>query len=246
MKVRIASLFITLVSCITFTHSEIVLNDTSAYLCIFVVDYSDSTFEGGYVQELKPCAGCDSLPLQMEFHEPMDFGSVAFRYAVNSEIVFAGGIVWMGRGKIETPDTIFPPGLFSTAETSAPLPSIVKHYYHSSLTLTPNIDYAWPMIHKLKIVNDLMEQESFVGMYLYPPSVGMFDPDAAKIIVFIYRNSVADAPITHRKAYDKKVASLFKICWNRYGHSIGILSRNSAVFNLQGRMVHQAINPKRN
>jgi hypothetical protein len=42
-------------------HGGITLSDSSAYLGIFVVDYTDSIFEIGTIQKLTPCGGCDSL-----------------------------------------------------------------------------------------------------------------------------------------------------------------------------------------
>ena len=238
MILRIAFLSVIIIISMTPARSESALKDTCAYLGIFVVDYTDSSFEGGQVQELVPCARCDTLPLQMEFHEPGDFGSVAFRYTNTGETVFAGGIVWMGRGKIETPDTLLPPESFPVASNSVTMPSDIRYYYHESHTSKPDIDYAWEKVHTLKIVNELAGQQSMVGLYLYPPSVGMFDPDAAKIIVFIFRNAVADAHIRNGCTYIKQVTlPKARLRWNRNWQAVRIVAQNSTLMDLQGRVL---------
>jgi hypothetical protein len=247
MIYRLSSLLLIIISCLTPALGEFTLSDTSAYLGIFIVDYTDTTFEGGDVQKLTPCISNDSLPLRMEYVEPSDFGSVTFRYTLTSEIVFTGGIVWMGTGRITKPDPLVPPDSFPVADDSVSLPSAIKYYYQGSLTSMPDIDCAWNKIHRLKVVTDLMDRKCHVGLYLYPPTVGAFDPDAAKIIVFIFRNAGTDAHVKCGYSHNKQVHSLSgkALRWNRNtgeGRAMRMVTGNSSIVDLQGRVVRQMRN----
>jgi hypothetical protein len=207
VKYGIAAVSSAIIIGVAVSFGEFPLNDSSAYMGVFIVDYTDSSFEGGYMHELAPCGDCDSLPLQMEYVSPGDFGRVDFKYNVTGEVVFGGTIIWMGTGRIEIPDTLFSPGSFAVESDTVSLAATVKRYHHESLTSTLEIDYAWKKIYNLNIVHDLMVRKSRVGLYLYPPSVGMFDPDKAKIIVFVFRNAVADVSVDIRSIVSKETAS---------------------------------------
>jgi hypothetical protein len=154
----------------------------------------------------------------------------------------------MGGGAITKPRTLSTPDSFSLVTTAVPLPVKIKYFYHSSLTSSPNIDYAWRKIEKLKIVNDLMEHICFMGLYLYPPSVGVFDPNAAKIIVFIFRNEIKDAHVEIRHSWKKQAVdsrSVTLILNRNANQGIGIRKHHghSVLFDLQGRIVES---PERN
>jgi hypothetical protein len=53
-------------------------------------------------------------------------------------------------------------------------------------------DSAWLSVKKLVILNSFNELGSVfrIGLYLYAPAVGMFNPEVAKWIVFLYRGQL--------------------------------------------------------
>jgi len=56
----------------------------------------------------------------------------------------------------------------------------------------PKADSAWLSIKKLSALKYFSEQDSNyrVGLYLYAPAVGMFNPNVAKWIIFLYRGQI--------------------------------------------------------
>lgn len=214
------------------------LEDSSAYLGVFIVDYTDSTFEGGALLKLPRNRGCDDLPLYMNYVPPLDFGSVTFFYGETNDTVFSGTIIWMGTGRITFPRQILPPDFFPAGDRDVPLPMGVKRFSHDPVTAL-DFDFALSRIQRLKIVDSLIRQGSHVGLYLYAPSVGAFDPRAAKVIVFIFRNVQNDVGIRNldRGAGTRPSMQRAYQCLARNAGGGMVLKVPGRVLDLRGRRV---------
>ncbi|WP_243347715.1 T9SS type A sorting domain-containing protein [Parabacteroides sp. FAFU027] len=159
------------------------------------VDYNSYVFEGGNLSEYN-CKDCDNttLPFVTDFHSPGDFGSITFLLKPTSDTIFYATIIWMGTGQIYYPKnftTDFPylsPGL---SQRVIPMPVNVT-WYDMDGKVTVDSSFikkaipAWHAIDTLLITRAFSNHPYQAAIYLYPPSVGVFNPDVAKWIVFLY------------------------------------------------------------
>jgi hypothetical protein len=67
-----------------------------------------------------------------------------------------------------------------------PLP---QNVHASCAYAKPPLESIWAEIGSLGLIKDFQGEDLRVGIYLYPPKTGMFDPRPAKWIVFPYRRS---------------------------------------------------------
>lgn len=162
-------------------------------LAVLVLDYLSYEFEEGALNYYPPCEGCDtdSLPFDVVFVSPGDFGSIAFRYTDTGDTLLYGSIIWMGLGTLEYPENFLPATRFGKLSGAAREPG-AKEYYNIYPPLSPaefeaRADTAWAAVNRLDITWDFAMKNYRAGFYLYPPSVGAFDPRAAKWIVYLYR-----------------------------------------------------------
>jgi len=161
-------------------------------LLIVKVDYSKPEFEGG-VEMLLPrlLQNGNSMPLKGTFDQTWDFAHMIYTYIPTGDTVFYGGVFWMGKGEITIPKSFSRPQSFQNELFSAPQPigldNIQESESYSSVkdTILPVI---WSKIGTLSRVKYYMANNAHVSLYLYAPTVGMFDPTVAKWIVFLYLN----------------------------------------------------------
>lgn len=172
------------------------IKSDSMNLAIFVIDYLTYQFEEAQISYYPLCQGCDvdSLPFHKIYLPPGDFGDVTFNYTYNNQNLFYGTIWWMGIGEIIYPSNFLTANIFLPS-TFSEIP-VLKQYFNRSYEdfLENNIndyqlkaDTAWNAIAQLQIVEEFVEKDCRVGFYTYAPSVGMFDPNEAKWIIFLYR-----------------------------------------------------------
>lgn len=163
-------------------------------LAILLVDYETYALQGGNVSHYELCDSCDDegLPFEAIYQSPMDFGSMKFIYTETGDTVFDATIIWAGRGNIGYPSTFLEPGAFGLETVSEALPPDVDYYAHDGLPWTPDQDTiertsrAWDAVNNLDIVHAYAEKPYRVGFYLYPPTLGVFDPSVAQWVVFVY------------------------------------------------------------
>lgn len=172
---------------------EWVLLPDSMNLAVLIVDYSSYAFEGGNLSYYAPCATCDaeSLPIEMDFRDTWDFALVSFAYTETGSTLFKAGITWNGRGSIEYPSRFEPSEAFGILhdEVEEP-PDPARYQAHIRLdrdTLLAKTDSAWAAVQNLDIVHVFAEDHFRVGYFFYTPTVGAFNPFAAKWVIFLYR-----------------------------------------------------------
>lgn len=167
----------------------------SMNLAILIVDYQTYEFEGGNLSYYPLCANCDSdsLPFSITFISPGDFGEITFSYTETNDTLFRASIVWMGLGEILYPDEFVPADSFQTVQESIEKPELSEYFDYwlglDESTFYAKTDLAWASISSIHITNDFATELFRVGFYLYTPSVGVFDPDPAKWIIFLYRGN---------------------------------------------------------
>jgi len=168
------------------------LDPDSVNFAVLVADYPTGVFEGGALEAYAPCSRCDegAIPFTIVYNPPADFGDITFAYTETSDVVFHGTIVWMGTGKIKQPSQFEDPGAFEMLPDAPAGPTSFEYFnIHEILDDAAFQVHAlalWASLKKLDIVADFAKSDYRVGFYLYPPSVGSFDPAPAKWVVFLY------------------------------------------------------------
>jgi len=161
-------------------------------LAVLVSDYSTYEFEEGTLNYYPPCASCDQkgLPFDLIYNPPGDFGDIAFKYSENGDTLFYGTIVWMGHGAISYPTDFYDKSEFEWMSSRPNAPASIEYFdvFGSDReTFKAKADSAWQRVRSLDIVAEFAKTEYRVGIYMYPPSVGVFDPSVAKWVIFVYR-----------------------------------------------------------
>ena len=123
--------------------------------------------------------------------EAGDFGGFAVLHRCSGMVLYAGSTVWDGTGEqLYAPDPINLAELAPT-EKSPAQPEAVR-------TLTGTYVNAkeaergqaiWSSVQDLNIVQDLAKSRYDVLVYLYPRSVGMFNPGNASWVIFVQMHS---------------------------------------------------------
>lgn len=158
------------------------------------IDYDVPAFEGGNLAYFD-CSACtnDSLPFEINYQAPSDFGSIEFKLIESQSTFFLASIIWMGNGIIVEPQSFSMENPFVVQQIHFAFPNDVRIFdeqgvVSSDIQLMQAAQTAWTSIEDLVIVRDAMENDFKVGMYLYTPTVGMTDYSVAKWIVFLYKN----------------------------------------------------------
>lgn len=162
------------------------------------IDYLTHNFEGGDLAYYD-CLACtnDSLPFDVIYHSPGDFGDIAFVLNEGTNSIFSASIIWMGMGVIDQPQAFVQTEPFINQQIPFALPSNVRlfdeqGYISSSTQLMQDAQSAWTSVEALGVVRQALENDFKVGMYLYTPSVGVTDWSLAKWIVFLYKNTLVN------------------------------------------------------
>ncbi len=181
-------------------------SDHLNFACL-VVDYDSYEFEGGNLAYYQQCENCteDSIPFQILVNYPMDFGNITYRVQNTLDTVFFATIIWMGTGQIYHPDEFNMSYPFSIINNQVEKPGNIEYYdkygskVYTDSAFIQSADSAWEKIDSLGITKLFSDHNYKVGIYLYPPSVGMFNPETAKWIIFFYLDdytaSVNPSPI---------------------------------------------------
>ena len=170
------------------------LESDSMNLAILVVDYQDYNFEGGHFSIHAPCHSCtaDSLPFTVIIHPAGDFGDITFLYNYSLDTLFFATIIWMGTGQILYPENFLSPDSFAVTTDSINEPNAFEYFDYwqvwDPVEYQARVDTAWQVVNKLDITGQMANDDYYVGVYLYAPAVGAFDPDPAKWIFFLYQD----------------------------------------------------------
>ncbi len=147
----------------------------SKMLMLLKLDYQTNVLEGGTQIELASYDNYfDSIPLQVNYVEPADFGSLSVYYEPTNGLIFDGSIILDSLGQVNYPGSFFASGEFSVMDE--PLPAIDSTMFqlvHYELDGTP-IDYTaiWEAVSNLMNVNvyRLTKVNSKIGLFLYAPN----------------------------------------------------------------------------
>ena len=131
----------------------------------------------------------DLIPITSEYMSPCDFGFIKLYYRNTGNLLVDGTIVWSGCGQLAVPES-FRAGL--PVKEAIPFPGI-EHFARlgedGQYTETVN---EWEMKHIWQSVSYQKEFLHYFGnstkkaaVYLYAPSVGLFDPYDAYYLVFV-------------------------------------------------------------
>jgi hypothetical protein len=168
------------------------LKSDSMNFAILVLDYETYTLEGGHFVNYEICNSNDTnLPFDIHVSEPLDFGGIIFEYSQTTDTLFRATVIWRGVGSIIYPSYLLPPDTFKINTNTITKPDSLEifeyflNYDKDELTL--KCDTVWLAIDNLDIVRDFSQKLFKAGVFLYPPSVGGFDPKSAKWIVFLCR-----------------------------------------------------------
>ncbi|MBC8181168.1 T9SS type A sorting domain-containing protein [candidate division KSB1 bacterium] len=171
------------------------VKEDSMSLAVFVLDFKSYEFIEANIAYYPLCDSCDylGLPFSIDFVSPNDFGSILFKYLYNYDTLFNASIIWMGQGNIDYPEQFIPADSFETTNNHIPLLENAQYYdywlipyFYTWTEYTQKADSAWLSIDALQIVNEYADYTYRVGFYAYTPQVGLFNPDVAKWIVFLY------------------------------------------------------------
>ena len=173
-----------------FTESDLKESDLKKDILISKVDYQTFQYKGFYALNVSGKTNDGELiPIISEYQAPCDFGFIKLYYRNTGNLLVDGTIVWNGCGQLAFPEP-FRAGL--PVKEAIPFPG-TEHFARlgedGQYTETVN---EWEMKHIWQSVSYQKEFQHYFGnatkkaaVYLYAPSVGLFDPYEAYYLVFV-------------------------------------------------------------
>ena len=175
-----------------YGQDENIIKSGYVNIATLIVDFMTYNFEGGNISYYS-CPDCptDSIPFTIDYESPGDFGGVAFKLSSSDDTVFYATIIWMGTGQIYIPNEFSTQTPFINTNTAVAKPGDLRYIAHdggviTSTSLLNRADLAWNTIDSLEILKLFADQGFKAAIYMYPPAVGLFDPNEAKWIIFLY------------------------------------------------------------
>lgn len=181
--------FVLITSC---SKDDIILDDifvpqsSNAKILTLKVDYLTNDFEGGI--ETTYSSNSTSFTISNLYTPPSDFGFLTLKYQELNEVLFSGGIYWMGLGEISYPLNILPSSKFDLVTTNdfvSPKAGFENVFNPDS----QSFDYTpvWTSIQKLVKVREYLKANpnATIKLFLYTPSVGFGNPADWDWYVFI-------------------------------------------------------------
>lgn len=173
-----------------FTESDLKESDLHKDILICKVDYLTFRYKGFYALNVSgKTNNGDLIPITSEYMSPCDFGFIKLYYRNTGNLLVDGTIVWSGCGQLAFPES-FRAGLPLQETISFPG---TEHFAR----LGEDGQYVetvseWEMKHIWQSVSYQKEFQHYFGnatkkaaVYLYAPSVGLFDPYDAYYLVFV-------------------------------------------------------------
>lgn len=159
--------------------------EESSSVYTLTVDYTTNEFLGGSFVTLPQYT--DSLELVCEYDSPSDFGDVTWIDAKTNTKLFAGTIVWMGKGKQTFPEKMNTPSSYIKLDHSTQSPAFVPIYhdnYQSDNSIEVDYYAIWKSIDSLQVAS-WVDSSTPAYIYLYQPSVGTGDPADWYWVIFL-------------------------------------------------------------
>ncbi|MEI6061090.1 MAG: T9SS type A sorting domain-containing protein [Bacteroidota bacterium] len=188
-----------------YSENDTLLKPGYANIAILLVDYDTHKFEGGNLSYYS-CTACsnDSLPFSRSvvWHTADDF-EIAFKMDLEPDTVFHATTFWMGIGQIYYPMAYSLYDPFVHSNTHVQKPTDIEYVDKLGLTtndplLVSQADSAWAVIDSLRISKVFSDNGFKSSIYLYAPTIGVFDPKVAKWVIFLYcqekSNSIGEFP----------------------------------------------------
>jgi hypothetical protein len=178
------------ISCHQYISSPNESTDSpSSRMLILKIKFDTIVFEGAYEMKLNPLSTrVTNIPLTEVYESSGDGSVITYKYL--SDTVFCGGIIWMGTGKIKIPRYFCPTDSFKKDLNGVSIPKNI-HYYHLTHYFDSRKDSVvnaiWPKISNLAIVKNYLNKGALMGLYFYTPTIGAFNPEPAKWIIFLYQ-----------------------------------------------------------
>lgn len=147
----------------------------SSDLLLLKVDYLSYELEEGLELSYPWSA---SYTLNWEYQMPNDFGHVRFYFEEVNEEVFQGSVVWLGEGERTFPSSMKDADAFDIVDTdlSPSIPDIRFINYNKGILSDYEIELAeedlWVAIYNRAIVQDYLDDNNVIEVFLYTPSVG--------------------------------------------------------------------------
>ena len=181
------ALLFTLFSCKkTVLQEEPTTAGTQEKVAFLQIDYLTTTFEGGTEWTFNAHSTFTSRPT---YQEPVDFGNLALHYQEENAQIFDGGIVWMGRGTMQTPASIIPAASFPLTTAVLQQPTFDEIEYSDFPTNHPatTANDLWQSIKDLQLVEDYLTSNpnGKLQFFLYTPSIGIGNPADWNWIVYL-------------------------------------------------------------
>lgn len=160
---------------------------TQEKVAFLQIDYLTNRFEGG--TEWVFGNTHSTFTITPTYRSPGDFGNLALHYQEENALIFDGGIVWMGKGTMQTPAALRPASSFASTTTVLQQPIFEEIEYSDYPTNHPNTipNTLWQSIQHLQLVEDYLSRNPTgkVHFFLYTPSVGMGNPADWDWVVYL-------------------------------------------------------------
>ncbi len=173
-----------------FTKSDLKDTDLKKDILILKVDYLTFRYKGFYAMNIsnKTEAGTE-IPIVSVYQSPCDFGGISLYYGSEKNLLFDGTIVWNGCGELKFPEA-FRAGY--PLKKGLPYPGLDRIAYlnegghYVTITDEHDLQYVWQSISRQKEFQHYYGNSTKkISVYLYAPSVGVFDPSEASYFVFV-------------------------------------------------------------
>jgi len=157
--------------------------EPSKVISVLTVDYTTNEFLGGYYINLPDEALSDSFVFEpeSEYNIPSDFGDITWYDKTTRTKLFAGTIVWCGKGAMTYPKETNPVSAYSKTSDLAHLPTFTRLLNDEYSVDDPDFDYSpvWAAVSNLQEIeySQIVSPSAPVYIYLYRPSVGAGDPE---------------------------------------------------------------------
>lgn len=168
--------------------------DTTRELLFLKVNFTSNAFEGGKLYEFENVEMGNTIPFEEIVVSPDDYGRYTLKYTPTGDVVFDGEMVWMG-GHVEqeVPSQFDAPGIYTLLNSAATTNLDEAQYfmptvYEGMIEETPvDVTAAWNAVSHLEIVHDYINEGAKVGIQLYTPALGVFDPEPARWFIVLYK-----------------------------------------------------------
>lgn len=184
------SLSIISISC--FAQYDTIIHSGQVNVALLKLNYYNYSFEGG-VMEYLDCPACsiDSIPFDVVYDSPSDFGSICLRLDPSLDTIFRGSIVWAGSGSINYPTFFGTDMPFSLGNSIVSSPNTIQYldpegYTMTSPTAISDAYQCWNEIANYEITKVFSNNGFRAAIFLYTPSVGATNYNMAKWIVLLY------------------------------------------------------------